>query len=113
MCQFLADDTLHVAAWCRLRLRKCISQLEQPLLLCRNNSYLADETDGSQAAILSLGDGLLLGQGGRGDDTVITSRAMTATPGPVSHIMIRQTPMKRQKIPQHCFNPPDHLFLQQ
>lgn len=70
------------ATLCPIRLTNCISQLEPPLLLYRNHGYLADETEGSQAATLSTGDGLLLGQGGSGDNTVITSRAMTGTPEP-------------------------------
>lgn len=60
-------------------------------LLNRNNIYLADETEGSQAAILNtLDDGLLLGWGGSGGDTVITCRAMTGTQRAISHIITLQ-----------------------
>lgn len=113
VCQVLADDTLHVATWCPVRLRKCISQSEQPLLLYRNNRYLADETDGSQAAILSAGDGLLLGQGGSGDDTVITSRAMTGTQGLSFTHNDTSNPDEAFKNPSTFLNPLDHLLLQQ
>lgn len=65
---------LHVSVtlWL-IRLRDSDSRWEQPLPLHRNNSYLADEIQGSQAVMPSPGDVPLLGRGGSEDNTVITS----------------------------------------
>lgn len=64
----------------------CVSQLEQPLLLYRNNSYLAGETEGSLAAILIISDGLLLGQGGSEDNAVITSKSDDRDSGAIFYL---------------------------
>uniref|UniRef100_A0A3P8SX04 GDNF family receptor alpha 1 n=1 Tax=Amphiprion percula TaxID=161767 RepID=A0A3P8SX04_AMPPE len=50
------------------------------------------------SAILNTGDGLLLGQGGSEDSTVITGKAMTGAPRAISHVIILQQPML------HCKN---------